>query len=157
MLYNPLKIFSMSEISSDDCVKIDQFGDYYNVVIQEMFTDRPGEIQNYLNKYMEFMEWLKSDKTVTNNPDSHYSNMPPYPYWIVRNIVRKIIKINKKICTEDVEMLKKKIIGYTDFDYMMRTGKNPMGGKRHKRSGKSGHKKKTRNHKSRRSTRRHRR
>jgi len=67
---------SESEPSSDDCVKIDQFGDYYDDVIQEMFTDRPGEIQNYLKLKDKFMEWLKSDEPDTYNPNG-YSSMPP--------------------------------------------------------------------------------
>jgi hypothetical protein len=167
-----IKIFNMSETSSDDCVKIYQFGDYYDDVIKEMFTERPREIPNYLKLKDKFMEWLKSDGIVNYKPDAYsYSSMPPYPYWVVRNIVRNIIKNEKKICPEDVAMLKKKIIGYSEFDYMMMTMKNEMmGGKRHKRSGhkrsghkrsghkRSGHKRSGKSgHKSRRSTRRHRR
>ena len=167
----------MSETSS--CVKIDQFGDYYDDVIKEMFIaiDRPGEIQKYLEstKKDKFMEWLKSDRPVNYSP-AVYSSMPPYPYWVVRDIVRNIIKNEKKICPEDVAMLKKKIIGYSEFDDIMMTMKNEMmGGKRHKRSGhkrsghkrsghkRSGHKRsgksghKRSGHKPRRSTRRHRR
>ena len=149
----------MSETSSDDCVKIDQFGDYYDDVIKEMFTaiDRPGEIQKYLEstKKDKFMEWLKSDRPDNYSP-AVYSSMPPHPYWVVRDIVRNIIKNEKKICPEDVAMLKKKIIGYSEFDDIMRTMKNEMmGGKRHKRSG---HKRSGKSgHKPRRSTRRHRR
>lgn len=129
----------------NECVKLENFIDYYDDAIR--YSDFKYNTTDMLTEAekKKFKEWLGSDKKCIFN-NMAYSSKPqnPYPYGIVSYIVSKIYESNKKICVEDAEKLKSKIIGFHGFnDRINQITQSPSsGGKRHKRSGhkRSGHK-----------------
>ena len=146
----------------DDFVHIKDFKNYFDGVINDCFTKlgRKSEIESYLKNKDEFMSMLKSDEEY-RHAQNWYSSMPQYPYWVVKDIVKKIKEEKKNICPNDMEFLKKKFPNYPDQLGGGGGKLNKISGQKrsgHKRSGKSGHKRSGhKHHKSRRSTRRHRR
>jgi hypothetical protein len=127
------------------CVKLEDFIDYYDDAIK--YSDFKYNTTNMLKEEEKkrFKEWLVSEEICRYPKDTYSSTLPnPYPYGIVSYIVSKIDKSNQKICVDDAEKLKLKIIGFHGFhDRINKITQSPSsGGKRHKRSGhkRSGHK-----------------
>ena len=130
----------------NECVKLEDFIDYYDEAIK--YSDFKYNATDMLKEEEKkrFKEWLGSNEKycIFNNMAYSSKLQNPYPYGIVSYIVSTIDKSNQKICVDDAEKLKLKIIGFHGFHDRINkiTQSSSSGGKRHKRSGhkRSGHK-----------------
>lgn len=124
---------SFEPSSDDDCVKIDDFHNYFDNAAIKAYTrniagksmTKPELMPEYNifknNEYSKFEEWMKSNdpNDVVMNPEFTYSSVRPYPVGIVKAILEQLLLENKKLCNESVVIIRNKIIGFHDIDGLL--------------------------------------